>query len=279
VLFISFDESATQIVSNMRAIGIDLRQHVESRHLTIESLLSSGQSPEAYFIRIRKLLERELPAALVIDPISSLQKAQYPFSQMISECLLDEAKSRGITVFCTSLLDHATGTAEFSASHISTVADTWLHLSYVAHEGERNRALTIVKSRGTDHSNQVRELVLSGAGIGLVDVYTAEGAVLMGSARAQKEAEIARQHMAADLQIRQSRLRLERELEQMQEQLRTAQLELKWKEQEADMLQLADAQRLEARRIGLRQRRGLRRSDEEAYEGLPGEGELVKGPA
>jgi circadian clock protein KaiC len=72
---------------------------------------------------------------------------------------------------------------------ISTIADTWIHLSYLVRSGERNRALTIVKSRGTSHSNQVRELVLSNSGPSLSDVYTAGGEVLMGTLRWEKEVE------------------------------------------------------------------------------------------
>lgn len=89
---------------------------------------------------------------------------------------------------------------------------TWLHVSYVARDGERNRALTIIKSRGTGHSNQVRQLVLGGAGIDLVDVYTAEGELLMGSARAQKEAEAERLHVLDEIAAERQRLKLEREL-------------------------------------------------------------------
>ena len=72
---------------------------------------------------------------------------------------------------------------------ISTLADTWIHLSYLVRSGERNRALTIIKSRGTWHSNQVRELILSNAGPMLADVYTAGGEVLMGTLRWEKEDE------------------------------------------------------------------------------------------
>ena len=71
---------------------------------------------------------------------------------------------------------------------ISTIADTWIHLTKISQAGERNRALSIVKSRGMKHSNQVRELILSDQGIALADVYTAGGDVLMGTARWQKEA-------------------------------------------------------------------------------------------
>src|SRR5260370_13193423 len=71
---------------------------------------------------------------------------------------------------------------------ISTIADTWIHLTKISQAGERNRALSIVKSRGMKHSNQVRELILSDQGIALADVYTAGGDVLMGTARWHKEA-------------------------------------------------------------------------------------------
>ena len=101
---------------------------------------------------------------------------------------LDYLKIQGITVVNTSLLD-GPNVGEATATGISTIADTWIHVSYVVNEGERNRALTIVKSRGTGHSNQVRELTLADAGVSLTDVYTAQGQVLMGVARWEREQE------------------------------------------------------------------------------------------
>jgi circadian clock protein KaiC len=80
-------------------------------------------------------------------------------------------------------------TDEATATGISTIADTWIHVSYVVQDGERNRALTIVKSRGTGHSNQVRELTLSDNGVTLTDVFIAQGKVLMGVARWEWEQE------------------------------------------------------------------------------------------
>jgi circadian clock protein KaiC len=101
--------------------------------------------------------------------------------------LVDFAKRRGVTVLLTTLLDGSDPTGEDTAIGISTIADTWIRLTYVAAAGERNRALAIIKSRGTAHSNQVRELILSSHGLTLVDVYTAGGAVLLGTLRRQKE--------------------------------------------------------------------------------------------
>lgn len=98
-------------------------------------------------------------------------------------------RDSNITAFITSLVEGDDPQAEATELQISTIADTWLHLSYLVRGGERNRALTIIKSRGTQHSNQVRELVLSAAGPGLMDVYSSGGDVLMGTLRWEKEAE------------------------------------------------------------------------------------------
>jgi circadian clock protein KaiC len=87
----------------------------------------------------------------------------------------------------TTLLAQADAQVEATATGISTLADAWIHLSYVVRSGERNRALTIVKSRGSFHSNQVRELVLTSSGVSLADVFLEGGEVLMGTLRKQKE--------------------------------------------------------------------------------------------
>jgi len=149
---------------------------------------ASGTTPEAHTSRVNSLLEEHGARCLVVDPVSALIHAgASEFAYDAVAGILDMAKRRGVTVLLTSLVDSSNPGEEGTAIGISTVADTWMRLSYVAAAGERNRALTIVKSRGTGHSNQVRELILSSRGLSLVDVYTAGGAVLMGTMRRQKE--------------------------------------------------------------------------------------------
>jgi circadian clock protein KaiC len=126
---------------------------------------------------VRGLLEMHTPDCLVIDPLSALTRTDYPFTILILQCLLDSAKSRGATVLCTSVLADESQYLMTLGVSIATIADTWMHVTYIANEGERNRALTIIKSRGIGHSNQVRQLVLAESGIDLSDVYVAEGQV------------------------------------------------------------------------------------------------------
>lgn len=188
-MYVNFDEGADQITRNLSSVGIRLKPHQRSGLLKIYSTRTRGPNIEDQFGELRRLIRAHKPKCLVIDPLSALSsKLAHLASADATQMFLDYLKAEGITVINTSLLD-GPDVSESTATGISTIADTWIHLSYVVHEGERNRALTIVKSRGSGHSNQVRELTLSDAGVSLTDVYTAQGQVLMGVARWEREQE------------------------------------------------------------------------------------------
>jgi circadian clock protein KaiC len=188
-LYVSFDEGANQIVRNLRSVGIHLAPHIASGILVMYSTRTRGPNIEDQFAELRAKVRAHKPRCLVIDPLSALStKLSHLASADSAQQFLDFLKGDGITVINTSLMD-GLKTDEATATGISTIADTWIHLSYVVQDGERNRALTIVKSRGTGHSNQVRELTLSDGGVSLTDVFMAQGKALMGVARWEWEQE------------------------------------------------------------------------------------------
>ncbi len=202
-LYVSFDEGADQIVRNLESVGIKLAQHQKSGLLQIYSTRTRGPNIEDQFNDLRARVRAHKPRCLVIDPLSALSsKLEHVPSADAAQQFLDFLKGEAITVVNTSLMD-GISTDEATATGISTIADTWIHLSYVVQDGERNRALTIVKSRGTGHSNQVRELTLSKDGVNLTDVFIAQGKVLMGVARWEREqaeqAKLERTQVAADV--------------------------------------------------------------------------------
>ncbi len=197
-LFVSFDEAPEQIVRNVGSVGISLVPFVESGTLRMCSLRSRTASAEAHALRVRSMLTEHKARHLVIDPISALAQAGgEAVAEVAALRVLDFAKVHGITVLTTSLLGNNVPLAEETPIGISTIADTWLHLTYVSQAGERNRALTIIKSRGTAHSNQVREMLVARSGVTLADAYLAGGEVLMGTLRWEKESEERREHEAA----------------------------------------------------------------------------------
>lgn len=210
VLYVSFDESAGQIVRNMQSVGIDLRPFLESGQIEIIGFRTEARGAEEHLLDLMRRMEFLNPTALILDPISALAKTGgHIAASHASLRLLDYARERGITTLCTSLVGSDDAIVETTAIQISTLADTWIHLSYVVQGGERNRLLTVVKSRGTRHSSQVRELILSDTGVSLADVYIAGGEVLIGTARWEKEEQLRSEEVMRNAEIARQRLELE----------------------------------------------------------------------
>jgi circadian clock protein KaiC len=196
--YVSFDESPDQLVRNVASIGIKLAPYIDAGILRIHSLRAGAESPETHVARIRSLLRTDRPRNLVIDPLSALtQRGHLDNTEGAALQILDLAKTSGTSVVSTSLLGNALPLTDQTPPDIATVADIWMHVSYVNQGGERNRAITIIKARGTGHSNQVRELVLTSAGVTLADVYAVGGEVLMGTLRWEKENDARRTRAAA----------------------------------------------------------------------------------
>ncbi len=238
-LYVSFDEGANQIVRNLKSVDIELAPHVKSGMLSMYSTRTRGPNIEDQFGSLRVKVREFDPQCLVIDPLSALStKLEHLASADASQQFLDFLKGRGITVVNTSLMD-GLSTDEATATGISTIADTWIHVSYVVQDGERNRALTIVKSRGTGHSNQVRELTLSDSGVTLADVFVAQGKVLMGVARWEWEQEELASQQRTQVATELKRLQLQVAQAEATARLQVVQTEIDAREAEMAVLALA----------------------------------------
>jgi circadian clock protein KaiC len=209
-LFVSFDEGADRIVRNLTSVGIQLRQYLKSGVLRMYSGRTESIAAEDHLVKLKALIAEHRPICLVIDPLSAIAKAGgLAAARSVANRFIYTAKDQKITVVVTAISEGDQPETEATDLQISTIADTWIHLSYLIRGGERNRALTIIKSRGTAHSNQVRELILSDAGPMLADVYTAGGEVLMGTLRWEKEDEERAKTMQRRSEFDQKRVSLE----------------------------------------------------------------------
>jgi circadian clock protein KaiC len=145
---------------------------------------------------------------VIIDPISNLISVgvSSDVKSMLTR-LIDYLKNKQITAMFTNL-SHS-DMIEQTAAEISSLMDTWILLRDIEIGGERNRGLYVLKSRGMAHSNQIREFVLTGHGIDLLDVYTGPEGVLTGSARLTMEA----RERSEAAQRSEERERIQREIE------------------------------------------------------------------
>lgn len=228
-LYVSFDELEGSYVRNLASVGVDLRSPIEAGMVRFQDLSAYAARVTEHFLAVRRLLDEFRPDCLVIDPVSALLKASATEgAHMATEHLIDLVRRRGITTVLTSLSGVQDPEGESTQGQVSTLADTWIVLDYNVRGGERNRSLSIVKSRGSAHSNQQRELLLSDRGIDLADVYEHGSEVLMGTARAMREREDAAAERRRQLEREQRREDLEQGIEQAERERRrlAAKLEL-----------------------------------------------------
>jgi circadian clock protein KaiC len=188
-LLVLLEESPKQLLRNMRSIGLDLGPWVEAGLLRIWAARPSAYGLETHLAIFAELIEERVPSVAVIDGIASLSNG-IPSAEMNTEMIsivarkIDLLRSRGSTTVMTGLGEGE----EMSTVTMSSMVDTWLMLRNTEANGERNRLLSVLKSRGTAHSNQVREFVLTDHGVELVDVYVGAAGVLAGSARVTQQA-------------------------------------------------------------------------------------------
>jgi circadian clock protein KaiC len=195
-LYVSFDETGAEIVRNLASIKLDLAAHVAAGNLRFHSVQTGSLNAEQHLLAILALIHEYQPRSVVIDPLSAVLRTSTPEVLMdVPRSLINHTKSQGITMLSTSMVENSES-PESTEMNVSTIADTWIHVSFKVQVAERNRLLTIVKSRGAGHSRQARELVLSDQGVTLADVYVAGGEVMMGTLRWEKE-ELLRRERAA----------------------------------------------------------------------------------
>jgi circadian clock protein KaiC len=186
-LFFAFEESPQQIVRNTRSIGIDLEPWVRKGLLQFHAARPTYGGIEQVLLLTHKHITSFQPSVVVVDPVTNLLmvSTQNEVRSMLTR-LVDFLKTKGITAIFTSLTA-AGGSLEASEADVSSLMDTWLLLKAIEVGGERNRALYVLKSRGMEHSNQIREFVLTNDGLRMLDVYLGPEGVLTGSARVSQE--------------------------------------------------------------------------------------------
>jgi len=187
-LYVALEESPAQAMRNMRSIGIDLEKHVRKGLLRFEAWRPTQSGLEMHLLHIHKLVEQHKPASVVIDPLTSLMVGSTNQLHSMLMRLIDFLKTQRITAFFTALTSGRNKEIEESDVGISSLVDTWIFARDVELNGERNRCIHVLKSRGMANSNQIREFMMSKDGIRLLPVYVGSGTVLTGSARLSQEA-------------------------------------------------------------------------------------------
>jgi circadian clock protein KaiC len=210
-LYFAFEESPRQLIRNMQSVNIDLQPFVDKGLLQIHASRPTVQGLEMHLVAIHKLIKEFKPSAVIVDPISNLITiGQIDEVRSMLTRLIDFLKVNGITALFTALTVPRGNSLELTEEGVSSLVDTWVLLRDIEGVGERNRGLSILKSRGMGHSNQIREFVITSEGIELLEVYIGPAGIVTGSARRVFELEERTQALAMQNELNRKDRELER---------------------------------------------------------------------
>lgn len=184
-IFFAFEESPSQIIRNMKSIGLDLEPHIKKGYLKFQSARPALHGLELHLSSMYKQIKQFKPTTVVLDPVTNLVSVGLvnEVNAMLLR-LIDFLQEEGISVMLTALMKVMD---ERMDEGVSSLVDSWIAVRDVESNGERNRMLYIMKSRGMKHSNQVREFVITSRGLHLVEIYLGPEGVLLGSQREEQK--------------------------------------------------------------------------------------------
>lgn len=259
-VYFAFEESRSQIIRNMRSIGIDLEPWVEKGLLKVHAARPTLYGLEMHLVMMYKLINEFEANIAVIDPVTNLISVgnENEVKSMLSR-LIDFLKSKHITAFFTNL-SHG-GSLEQTEFGISSLMDTWILVRDIESGGERNRGLYVLKSRGMAHSNQIREFLLSDKGANLLDVYSGPEGVLTGTARDALEAQEKAREIARNQEIECRKRDLERQRAALDSHIAALRADFESKEEEMMTLIRQEQQKEENLAEEKKEMARLRRGD------------------
>jgi circadian clock protein KaiC len=231
-LYFAFEESPTQIMRNMRSIGIDLSRWVQKGLLHFEANRPTSMGLEMHLTMMRKAITAFKPQVVIVDPLNSfiIWGNEIQVKSMLMR-LVDFLKMNQITGLLTSLTPGGRALEQTDVA-ISSLIDTWVLLRDIEIGGERVRGLYILKSRGMAHSNQIREFLLTEHGVELRDVYVGPGGVPSGSARLVQEAQEQAAQAARKQAVERQQLELEHKRKALEAQITALRIEFEAQETE-----------------------------------------------
>ncbi|HVH89443.1 MAG TPA: circadian clock protein KaiC [Terriglobales bacterium] len=171
-LYFAFEESPSQILRNMRSVGLDLEHWIQQGVLRIISSRPTSTGLEGHLARMHRDVSEFKPSIVIIDPITNLVSVgDTPAVKTMLTRLIDYLKLHNITALFTNLT--VKGMVEETAVGISSLMDTWILLREMeilirdisSTVPERQRVIHLLKSRGMAHSRKMEPFEISDDGI------------------------------------------------------------------------------------------------------------------
>ncbi|MEQ7128215.1 circadian clock protein KaiC [Actinopolymorpha sp. B11F2] len=182
-LLYTFDENHDQLARNAAGWGLDLAAMEASGLLHVSADYPEMASLEVHFLNIRRAIEEIRPSRLVIDTLSALERIA------TSRALLDFVIALGsllrrhqVTALLTAAPSGYKPTAVSSAIavELGSLADVTIMLRYVEAEGQIQRAIAVLQTRGSAHDNAIRMVDIDADGMHIGEPLSVVSHVIPG---------------------------------------------------------------------------------------------------
>jgi circadian clock protein KaiC len=184
VVLTIFEEHPESYVERAQTMGFDLDAMRRAGRLDILYLRPLDLSVDEALQEISECVTRSGAARLVIDSISGFEIALAPtFRDDFREAfyrLIGTVTALDVTVLSTMELANATEAIHVTPHSISFLTDDIIAQRYIELNGQLRKVLTVVKMRGSGHSQDLRAYAITSHGIVIGDTLLGYRGIITG---------------------------------------------------------------------------------------------------
>lgn len=176
-----FDEGVTTMLARSKAMGMDLQPHIDSGMMQVFQIDPAELTPGEFASWIRRAVERDGVGFIAIDSLNAFLQAmpgeKYLLLQMHE--MLSYLNQQGV-ITVLILGQHGIIGEVRSEIDLSYLSDTIVLFRYFESRGNVLKAVSVAKSRTTEHQSSIREFRLARGGIRIGDPLKDFEGVLTG---------------------------------------------------------------------------------------------------
>ena len=177
-----FEERPQGYMERAKSIGLDLETSQKKGKLEILYVRPLDLSVDETMQEILDAVERVGAKRLVIDSLVGFEMALAPgFREDFRESLyrmIGALTGAGITIVSTVEVEDTFTALPFSQYVISFLTDDIIRMRYVEINGQLRKVMVIIKMRGSNHSKDIREYIITDKGLVIIDPRQTDYAAL-----------------------------------------------------------------------------------------------------
>jgi len=184
-VYVTFEESPAKLACQAAGFGLDLEGLRESGMVTVVHELPTTVRLEKLLLQLADEIDRIGATRLVFDSLTDLDMA-FADEDNVREAvynLVSMLAARCVTSIVVSEVPELFGQTYVTAEHLSIIVDGIILMKYLELESEIQRAVSVLKMRGSEHDTGIWRYVIESQGIDVLSRFEGAEGLMVGAAR------------------------------------------------------------------------------------------------